>query len=91
MKTPKETEIAGEVSNEELSLTQEFGAANLLGLGRNVTRCSNACDNFSETPKLNKSRAAKESRVHKSPNSRALSTWTLRERKKPRDITTVGF
>ena len=81
LKTPKEIEIAGEVSNEELSLAQEFGVANLLGSGRSMTNNPNACDNLSENPKLNKSRAAKEIRVHKSPNSHASPTWTRKEKK----------
>jgi len=68
LKTPKETEIAGEVSNEELSLAQEFGVTKLLGSGRSVSKSPNARDNLSEPPKLNKSRATKESRVHSSPN-----------------------
>ena len=76
LKTLKETEIAREVSNEELSLAQEFGVANLLGSGRSMKNNPNACDNLSENPKLNKSRAAKEIRVYKSPNSHASPTWT---------------
>ena len=36
--TPKETEIIEEVSNVELSLAQEFGAAKLLGTSSNVSK-----------------------------------------------------
>ena len=89
--TPKETEIAGEVSNVELSLAKEFGAAKLLGTRRNVSKNPKARDNLSEPPKINKSCAAKENRVHGSPNPCASATWKRRERKKTRDNMVVGF
>ena len=97
LKTPNETKIAGEISNEELSLAQEFGVANLLGLGSSLIRSPsthdnlNACDNLSENPTLKKSHAAKESRVHKSPNSHAAPTRTRRERKKPKGNMAASF
>ena len=56
-----------------------------------MTRSPSTRDNLSENPTLNKSRAAKESRVHKSPNSCASPTWTRRERKKPKGNTTISF
>ena len=75
----------------ELSLAQEFRAAKLLGMGRNVSKNPNARDNLSEPPKLNKSCAAKENRVYGSPNPRAPTTWKHRERKKARDNMAVDF
>ena len=75
----------------ELSLAQEFRVAKLLGTGRNVSKNPNARDNLSEPPKLNKSCAAKENRVHGSPTSCASATWKHRERKKPRGNMVAGF
>nr|POE94924.1 mdis1-interacting receptor like kinase 2 [Quercus suber] len=91
LKIPKKTKIAGEVSNVELSLAQEFGVAKLLGTGRSVSKNPNAHDNLSEPPKLNESRAAKENRVHDSPNPSASTTWKCRERKKYRDNMAASF
>lgn len=91
LKTPKETKIAVEVSNEELSLAQEFGAANLLGSGRSMTNNPSARDNLSDKPKLKKSRATNDIKVHKSPTTHATPTWRRRERKKPRDNTATSI
>ena len=97
LKTPQETEFAGEGNNEELSLAQEFWAANMLGTGRSLTRSPSACenlsarDNLSENPTLKQSRAAQEVRIHNTPTSCASSTWTRRERKKSKGNTAARF
>nr|POE74860.1 hypothetical protein CFP56_22060 [Quercus suber] len=74
IETPKETEIAEKMSNVELSLAQEFGAAKLLETSSNVSKNPKARDNLSEPPTLNKSRAAKENKVQGSSAPRASAT-----------------
>lgn len=74
IETPKETEIAEKMSNVELSLAQEFGAAKLLVMSSNVSKNPKARDNLSEPPTLNKSRAAKENKVQGSSAPRASAT-----------------
>ena len=99
LKNPKETKIGVEVSNEELSLAQEFRVAKLLGSGRNATKnpiprdnlSHSRRDNLSGKSSLNKLRDNEGIRVHKSKTPCASRTWTRRERSKPRDNTATSF
>ena len=96
LNTSKETEIEVEACNEELSLAKEFGAAKLLGSGRNanknLTPRNNSSlitrDNLSGTSSL-KSHDTNGNRVHKQKSPHASCTWTRRERIKPKDNTTA--
>ena len=96
LNTSKETEIEVEACNEELSLAKEFGAAKLLGSGRNanknLTPRNNSSlitrDNLSGTSSL-KSHNTNGNRVHKQKSPHASCTWTRRERIKPKDNTTA--
>ena len=68
-------------------MAQLFGAAKIVGSDLKASKNPKARDKLSGKPQLNKSRTTIEDRAQKKQVTRAIHTWTRRERNQQRDQT----
>nr|POF05628.1 hypothetical protein CFP56_28871 [Quercus suber] len=87
VKTPNVTEADVEANIEELSLTKEFGAATILGLGKKSSKNPSSRATLTHSSKPKHARDSQDaSAIHMDP-TRAASTWKRRERRNTSDKT----
>ena len=91
IKFPSETKTHLEANNDEICLAQLFGVAKIVGSSLTASQNPKARDKLSGKTQLNKSCSTTEDRAQRKQATRAIPTWTCRERHQHRDKTTNNF
>ena len=91
LKVPSETETPLEANNEEICLAKLSRVAKIVGSGLTASKDPKARDKLSGKTQLNKSRATTEVKAQKTTATRAIPTWTRKERNQHRDKTAKRF